>query len=277
MAANMKDKAVLVTGATQGIGRQTALNLCRAGARILLHGRNAARGQEVASDLREASGNNQVEYVNADFSSLRQVDALAREIRQRCSRLDVVISNAALYSEERIVTDDGLELTFAVNHLAPFALITALIDLLQASPPSRVIVVSSGAHRNAHVDFDNLQGEKHYDGHQAYALSKLANILFTYRLARILVGSSVTANCLNPGVIETNLLRAGWGGGGRSLESGAETPSYLATDPDAGKATGQYFVDKRLTESAPQTYDIALQERMWLVGQSLTQAALDRG
>ena len=271
----MKDKVILITGATDGIGRQTALELARLGARVLVHGRSEARCRAVVDEIRQRTGNERVEYFVADFASLRQVREMAAQVKAKHDRLHVLINNAGIFLRERRLTEDGLETTFAVNHLAHFVLTHLLLDLLKASAPARIINVSSNTHQSAKVDFGNLQGEKRYDGYAAYALSKLGNVLFTYELAERLKGTGVTVNCLHPGVIATKMLRVGWGGGGGRLEEGAETPVYLASSPEVENVTGKYFVRKRETPSSPASRDEKLRKEFWEVSERL--AGIARG
>ncbi len=259
-------KVILVTGATGGIGWATAAALARHGAHVIVHGRSAAKAEAAAKDLRRKTDGT-LDSLAADLSTAAAVAGLARQVLERYPRLDVLINNAGVFMNTRTLTADGLEATWAVNHLAYFVLTNALLDRLKASAPSRIVIVSSNVHRGAPVDFDNLQGERQYDGYSAYGRSKVCNVLYAYALARRLAGSSVTVNALHPGVIRTNLLKTGWGGGGDSLERGAETPVYLAADDSVAGVTGQYFVDKRPTPSAKLTYDEALQERLWAVSE----------
>lgn len=269
----MEGKVILVTGATDGIGKQTALELARLGATVLVHGRSLERGRAVVERIHAVTGHNKIELFVADLSSQRQVRELAAAVWAMHGRLDVLINNAGVYMKERHLTEDGFEVTFAVNHLAPFLLTNLLLDLLRASAPARVVTVSSVAHQRARVEFDNLQGEKRYDSYGAYALSKLGNVLFSYELAARLDGTGVTSNSLHPGVISTKLLRAGFSRSGDSLEAGAATPVYLASSPVVATVTGKYFVDKRETRSAPATYDISLRARFWQVSALLTGLA----
>ncbi len=207
----MKDRTILITGSTDGIGRATALQLAGMGANVLLHGRDRKKGRAVQAKIAEETGSDRLELFIADLSSMRQVRSLAAEIMESHDRLHVLINNAGTFQPERKLTKDGLEATFAVNYLAPFLLTHGLLGLLNVSAPSRIVNVASIAHLNETLDPDNLQGNRYYDGFQAYANSKLAIILFTYALAERLQGTGVTANCLHPGVIRTKLLRAGFG------------------------------------------------------------------
>jgi NAD(P)-dependent dehydrogenase (short-subunit alcohol dehydrogenase family) len=248
----MNGKVILITGSTDGIGKQTALQLARLGATVLLHGRNHERGLSALYEIRSQTGNKNNDFFIADLSSLNQVRRLAEEVQQKYERLDVLINNAGVFMNERILTEDGLETTFAVNHLSHFLLTLLLLDTLKKSAPSRIINVSSIAQRNATVDFDNLLGEKRFGGYEAYALSKLANVLFTNELAKRLEGTGVTVNSLHPGVITTKLLSTGFNIAGASLEEGAATSVYLARSPDVAGVSGKYFISKR--ESAPSKF-----------------------
>jgi NAD(P)-dependent dehydrogenase (short-subunit alcohol dehydrogenase family) len=264
-------KVVLVTGATAGIGRATAAALARQGAHVLVHGRDQRKAERAVEALRRETGSGALEPVAADLERLDAVRELAQALQSRQPRLEVLLNNAGVFMQRRTLTADGLETTFAVNHLAPFLLTLLLLDTLQACPHARIVNVSSDTHRSARVDFDNLQGERRYDGYAAYALSKLGNVLFTLALARRLKAgaSQVTVNALHPGVINTNLLRAGWGSGGASAEAGAATPVFLALDDAAAGKTSLYFVDERPTPPAPQALDEGLQERFWEVSAKL--------
>jgi len=265
----MNDEIILVTGSTDGIGKQAAIELARPGAKVLVHGRSAERCQAVADEIRRRAGNSGADYFVADFSSLRQVREMAAQVKAKYDRLHVLVNNAGVFMRERRLTEDGLETTFAVNHLAPFLLTRLLLDLLIASAPARIVVVSSTTHQSAKVDFGNLQGEKRYDGFAAYALSKLENVLFTYELAERLKGTGVTVNCLHPGVIATKLLRAGWSGGGDGLGEGAATLVYLASSPEVAGVTGKYFVSKREAASSPAMHDEKLRKEFWNVSEKL--------
>jgi NAD(P)-dependent dehydrogenase (short-subunit alcohol dehydrogenase family) len=255
---------ILITGATDGIGRETASGLVRRGASVILHGRNEERLEKAAAEMRKEARGGAVWTVMADFASLRQVRAMAEEVVHRFDRLDVLLNNAGVYMKTRHRTEDGLEMTFAVNHLAHFLLTVSLLGMLKSRAPSRVITVSSIAHTRGQFDPDNLQGEKRFEPYAAYALSKLANILFTYELAERLRGTGVTVNCLHPGVVTTKLLRAGFpASSGIPPSQGAETSVYLAIDPDAGHISGEYFIDSKPHPSSAESHDPSLRRTLW--------------
>ncbi len=280
--ATMNGKVCLVTGATSGIGAVTARELARRGATVALAGRNEARCAAAVEQIRRQTGNPSVESLLADLSSPQQVRELARRFRERHSRLDVLVNNAGAIWMKRRETADGLEMTFAVNHLAYFLLTLSLIDLLKASAPARVVNVSSGAHRGAKLDFDDLMMKKSYHGWTAYSRSKLANLLFTYELARRLEGTGVTANAMHPGWVATGfgrdngLLGAAWLLLTRLFaigpEKGARTVVYLATSPDVAGVCGGYFVHERAVPSAPDSLDLASAKRLWQLSLDLTGA-----
>jgi NAD(P)-dependent dehydrogenase (short-subunit alcohol dehydrogenase family) len=265
----VKNKTILITGSTDGIGRQTALDLAQTGAAILLHGRDPTRGERVLHAIRKVTGNDRIEIFIADLASLNQVRSLAEKVHQKHKSLDVLINNAGVYETTRKISQDGFERTFAVNHLAPFLLTHLLLDLLKRGAPSRIINVSSMAHASS-IDFENLQGEKHYGGYDAYALSKLCNMLFTYQLARRLEGTGVTANCLHPGVISTKLLKAGWGVGGSPVAEGSKNSVYLATAPELDGVSGKYFMNRKQTKSSGISYDQKTQKKLWHVSERMT-------
>lgn len=265
----MDGKIVLITGSTDGIGKQTALELSRLGATVLLHGRNQERGLNALYEIRSQTGHENNDLFIADLSSLTQVRLLAHEVQRKYDRLDILINNAGVFMNKRVLTEDGFETTLAVNHLSHFLLTMLLLDILKKSAPSRIINVSSIAQRNANLEFDNLQGENRFGGYEAYALSKLANILFTNELAERLQRTNVTVNSLHPGVITTKLLSAGFNMKGSSLEEGAATSVYLASSPEVDGITGKYFIDKH--ESAPSKLadDSELRKAFWEISEKL--------
>lgn len=273
MPETMQGKICLVTGATAGIGRATAMGLARQGALVVITGRDAARTQETLEAIRKETGNRQVESLLADFSSQAEVRRLAAEFRARHNRLDVLLNNAGAVFMERGVTVDGFERTWAVNHLASFLLTLELLDLLKASAPSRIVNVSSAMHTGRTLDPDKIQDEKIY-GISGYGQSKLANVLFTYALARRLAGTGVTANCLHPGVVSTSLMKPKGSLVAKmamtlmqpfltSPEKGAATSLYLASSPEVEGVSGRYFIKSKAVPSSPVSYDEALQERLW--------------
>jgi NAD(P)-dependent dehydrogenase (short-subunit alcohol dehydrogenase family) len=261
----MEQRVILVTGATDGIGRQTALELLRRGAHVLVHGRNAAKTSKVAQELEKESGSSKLAPVAADLSSMAEIRNLAREIEGSIERLDVIVNNAGVFLHERQTTVDGFETTFAVNHLAPFLLTHLLLPKLRQSEQGRIVMVSSIAHSRGRIDFDDLKSEKYFHGYTAYATSKLANILFAYEMARRLGNSSITSNALHPGVITTKLLKTGFGTTGASLARGAATSVKLAIDPTLKTTTGKYFADEREQTSSSMSHDQQLQHRLYKV------------
>jgi NAD(P)-dependent dehydrogenase (short-subunit alcohol dehydrogenase family) len=283
MATDMTGRVVLVTGASSGIGLAASKALARSGARVLLAARDRARGETAREEVAGGSGASQVELLLADLSSQREVRRLAAEVGSRTDRLDVLVNNAGLTVAGLQLTEDGIETTFAVNHLAPFLLTEALRPLLLRSTPARVVTVASDAHRGSRLDLDRLERGDWSIGWSAYCESKLANILFTRELARRLEGTGVVANCLHPGVVRTGfgrngprLLRAGIGLVRPFLlspEKGAETVVYLASEPAAGAVTGAYFVRCRETRPSPEARDDVAAARLWRLSERLTRLA----
>jgi NAD(P)-dependent dehydrogenase (short-subunit alcohol dehydrogenase family) len=258
----------LITGATDGIGKQTALDLARRGHEVILHGRAPARIEAAKAWLLGEAPGAVVHTVCADLSSLAEVRRAAGEVLGRFERLDVLIHNAGVFAQTRTLSADGFELTFAVNHLAPFALTQALLPLLKASATptraARVVTVSSIAHQRGRLRMDDLQLEQGaYDGYQAYAASKLANVLFSNALARRVDPAQVTSNSLHPGVITTKLLKAGFNMTGASLEEGAATSVFLAAAQEVSKVTGAYFVASRAVEPSRLALEVAAQDQLW--------------
>lgn len=280
----MKDKVVLITGGTAGIGRATAEGLASMGARVGIVGRDRGRADAAAADIVAKSGNHAVDVFTADMSALDEVRGLADDVWARYSRLDVLINNVGGMWARRQVTIDGFERTFAVNHLAPFLLTNLLLNYLKASAPARIVNLSSGAQTFGRVDFDDLQSTRDYSAQRAYAASKLANVMFTYELARRLDGSGVTANVLHPGMVRTNfgtedptpvmrvllpvvrpLLK--------SPEQGARTSIFLASSPSLEGVTGCYFVNNKAKRSSRRSYDVGQASRLWQVSAELVGLA----
>lgn len=256
-------KTILITGATDGIGRETARQLLARGHRVLLHGRSPSRAQQTLDALGAQTNIQAAVPVWGDLAEIRQVLALADQVRQQGPALDVLIHNAGVYEHQRRLTADGFELTLAVNHFAPFLLTQALLATVKASPQGRIITVSSIAHQGGRLNLDDLTCARRFDGYTAYATSKLANILFTRALARRLAGTPVTANCLHPGVIATKLLRSGFGMSGATVADGARTSVYLATADAVSTVTGQYFIDSQPVQPSATARDERLAEALW--------------
>ncbi len=262
-------KTILVTGSTDGIGKEIAFELASAGHTVIMHGKRAAYGKQLAEEFKQQTGNNNIVYYNADLSDLKEIRKLAESVSRDFSSLDVFLSNAGVFMNEKIILPNGFETTFMVNHLAVFALTFHLLEMVKQSPQGRVVITSSMAHSSS-IDFNNLNGEKYWDSYNAYAVSKLENILFTYKLDRLLRAekSHVTANCLHPGVISTKLLHAGWGIGGGSLQQGAATSVYLATSEEVEGVSGKYFVNSRPQKSAAFSYDHKAQDKLWQISEA---------
>lgn len=276
----MSGRTVLVTGATGGIGRATAAGLAGLGARVGIVGRDRDRAEAAASAIRGASSAAYVDVFVADLSSQGEVRRLAEAVLATYERLDVLVNNVGGFWATRHVTADGLEHTFAVNHVAPFLLTTLLLELLEASGPARVVTVSSGAHTQGRIDFEDLQGERDYSGPRAYNQSKLANLLFTYQLARRLGSRPVTANALHPGMVRTGFgaedQQAAWKVVAplvrpflRSPARGALTSIHLAASAEVAGITGTYFADRRPKQSSTLSRDPAIAARLWQVSTDL--------
>ncbi|MGW5240788.1 SDR family oxidoreductase [Monashia sp. NPDC004114] len=282
-SADLHGRTVLVTGATGGIGLATATGLAALGARVGIVGRSSTRLSDAVESISRTAPSAQVDIFEADLSAQSEVRALAAQVRAAYPRLDVLVNNVGGYWAHRHVTADGLEHTFALNHLAPFLLTDELRDLLVASAPSRVVNVASAAQALGRINFDDLQSERSYRGQRVYNQSKLANVLFTYELARHLEGTGVTANALHPGVVASGYGREDSGVvmkylqplGARFLKSpeqGAETPIYLASSPEVQGISGLYFVNRRPKRSSKASYDRDLARRLWDVSTQLTAA-----
>lgn len=280
MAADMTGRVCVVTGATRGIGRATAEGLARLGASVILVCRRKEDGEAAARVI--GAGSSTPDLVTADLSSQASIRRAAGDIQSRYPRLHVLINNAGVIPRRREVTVDGLEMQFAVNHLAYFLLTNLLLPQLKAGAPSRIINVSSGAHTHVGMEFDDLQAERAYDPKDVYSRSKLANVLFTYELARRLQGTRVTANSLSPGVVATGMLADYMGVSpgegtastfGAKPQEGAETSVYLASSPDVEGVTGKYFERKQARRSSRESYDEAPARRLWEISERLTGAS----
>jgi NAD(P)-dependent dehydrogenase (short-subunit alcohol dehydrogenase family) len=282
MEWSMDGRVALVTGATNGIGRVTAREIARMGARTLIVARDPGRGEAAAREIRDATGA-PAEVLVADLSSGEEVRRLAREVHDRTGRLDLLVNNAGAIFSERRLSAGGVEMTLALNHLAYFQLTLDLLPLLREAPVARVVNVSSMAHERGSIDFDDLQGERRYGMWKAYSQSKLANVLFTRELARRLDGSQITANALHPGAVASGFGRDHPGFFGKlvalgapflaSPERGARTTIHVATSPTLQGVSGRYFSSCR--EKAPSRAacdgDTAL--RLWQISEAMTQPA----
>jgi NAD(P)-dependent dehydrogenase (short-subunit alcohol dehydrogenase family) len=266
-------KIVLITGATDGIGKQTALELIQRGLHVIVHGRNAQRAKATQGELHDLTRSDYIEAISGDLGSLQEVRALAQQVTSKHSHLDVLLNNAGVFVKERELTPDGFELSMGVNHFGHFTLTHALLPVLRQSTQGRIINLSSIAHSRGNLDLSDLSFAKSFDAYQAYAASKLANILFTYALARRLNQTSITVNAVHPGVISTKLLTQGFGINGGGLAQGAATSVLLATDPALSKVTGKYFADRRESPSSQPSHNQELQEKFYALSCQLTGVA----
>jgi NAD(P)-dependent dehydrogenase (short-subunit alcohol dehydrogenase family) len=278
--AGMEGKVALITGGTSGIGKAAAKALAAMGGEVVVTGRNKERGEATVAEIRRATASEKVSLMLADLAVQAEVRRLANDFRERHDRLDVLVNNAGLIQSRRTETPDDIELTLAVNHLAPFLLTSLLLDLLKRSAPSRIITVSSEARRGAKIDFDDLQSERRYRGFPVYGMTKKANILFTYELAERLEGTGVVANCLHPCGVNTNfgnnnrssgiLLFRAFKPFMRTPEQGADTLIYLASSPEGGEMNGKYLKDRKEVSPA-EPRDEGAQKRLWEVSSALTK------
>jgi len=277
---SMAEKVCLVTGANSGIGLEIACGLAEKGSRVVMVARDADRGEAARAEVASRTGNDRVELLLCNLSSQRQIRELAKAVLASCERLDVLVNNAGLTLGEYRLTEDGIEMTFAVNHLAPFLLTNLLLDRVQASAPARVVTVASDAHRGNVMDLEDVSATRGYSSWRAYGASKLANILFTSELARRLDGTGVTATCLHPGVVRTGFGRRGpffirlWFGLMRhfllSPEKGADTAIWLASSPEVEGASGGYYEKRKLCEPSKAARDRDSAARLWDLSCQLT-------
>ncbi len=276
----MDDKICLVTGANSGIGKETTRELAARGAAVIMVCRDREKGMAALSEITGSTGNGKLDLQIADLADMAQVRNLGERICSAYPRLDVLINNAGLQLWDRHVTPDGYEMTFAVNHLAPFLLTHLLLEPLKAAGTARVINVASGLHKFGRMNFDDLMFTGRYSSLKAYGTSKLAIIMFTYELARRLAGAGITANAVMPGVARTRFTRdyQGLMGFGTRLirvfmisaQRGAQTPVYLATSPEVEGVTGEYFEKLKAIKSSAASYDSAVARRLWQVSAELT-------
>jgi NAD(P)-dependent dehydrogenase (short-subunit alcohol dehydrogenase family) len=281
----IEGKTCLITGSTSGIGKQIAIGLAKLKGNVILVGRNKARCEAALEEIRRNisadTSRNRISYILADLSSQASIHQLAKEFLATHESLDVLVNNAGVFLPKRLTTVDGIECTFAVNHLAPFLLTSLLFERIKASSPSRIITTSSVAHKGAQINFDDLQFERRrYNGFKAYGQSKLANILFTKELSKRSIGSGVGSNCFHPGGVRTSLVQSSpwyyrliWAIVSPFLVSpwkGADTAIYLASSPEVEGISGKYFVKRKevtLSDSADDSYAAA---RLWKISEELT-------
>ncbi len=281
MQTTMQDRICMVTGATSGMGKATAAALAQMGATVILVARNQSKGEAVRDEIRSQSGNMNVEVMLADLSSQQSIRELASSFRQNYQHLHVLVNNAGGIFFRRETTTDGLEMTFAVNHLDYFLLTNLLLDVLKASVPARIINISSSLERIGTINFDDLQGEKRYISIFAYAQAKLATMLFSYELARRLEGTGVTVSAITPGPVTTNFGKNGnhfmntllpfFFRFARSAEEGAQTAIYLASSPTVEGVTGKVYYNSKEIHSSRKSYNVALQKKLWQVSEELTK------
>jgi NAD(P)-dependent dehydrogenase (short-subunit alcohol dehydrogenase family) len=276
----VKDKVCVVTGGTDGIGKAVAHGLAVQGARVLIHGRDPAKGQRAVAEIRARSRNSEIEFLQADFGSLAEVRRLASAVQERAPRIDVLINNAGAFFSRRSLSNDGYEMTLAVNHLAPFLLTHLLSDALRSAGQARIVTTASNTHRRATIRFDDLQATGKYTAIGAYSHSKLANILFTRALSKRLYGTGVTATCVHPGFVRTEIGRNIDGTLGkwffslishfaRPPEKGAQTLVYLAASPQVQGANGGYYFDSKEIAPSAAAQDDGVAERLWEVSARL--------
>ncbi len=282
MTKILQGKSALITGASQGIGYETALGLARMGAKTIICGRDEERTKKAAINIKEISKNENISYLIADFASFKQIKNLAQQARKQLTSLDILVNNAGGMTKERKVTEDGFEMCWGLNHLSYFLLTDELLPLLRLSKGARIINVASSAHKRGIIDFDDLQSEKKYKMWKAYGQSKLANIMFSYSLARHLSNINISVNCLHPGVVATgfvknispfyqridSLLRPFF----ISAKEGAKTPIFLASSSEVENISGKYFYKLKQIKSSPLSYDIEIQQRLWEISKQQTGA-----
>ena len=273
MTGNLNGRNVIVTGGTDGIGLATALSLAKMGASLWIIGRDESKTKQALEDIVKASGNEKGGYFTADLSSIASIRTVAARINDTMDHLDVLVNNAGALFTQRQTSDDGLEMTYALNHMNYFLLTSLLSDKLNRGTKSRIVNVSSSAHYSGHVNFDDLQSEKSYNSMRVYGTSKLMNVLFTYELDRRLNGSGLTVNSLHPGFVASNFGKSNGGLmkpifkllhlGAINVEDGAKTSVYLASSPEVDGVSGKYFDKCKAVNSSKESYDKNIAKRLW--------------
>lgn len=273
-------KTILISGATGGIGKVAALRLADMGASVAVVGRSAQRVDETVAAIRQSTGNDTVEGWAADLSIQSEIHRLADAFSQKHDRLDVLLNNAGGVFTSRQESTDGIEMTFALDHLNYFLLTNLMLGLLKAADRARVVSVSSMAHAGGHINFDDLEAKRSFSSWGAYSQAKLANVLFTYELARRVEGTNITANTLHPGFVATNFGRSNGGFAAWvfrlsqiaaiSPEEGAQTSIYLASSPEVERVTGKYFDKKQPKTSSRESYDQTVAAKLWEISQQMT-------
>ena len=260
---NLKEKLILITGSTSGIGKETVIKLVKLGTHVIVHGRDELKTNNTIELIRNETNNPKIDGVYANLGSFQQIKEMAKTLHERYNHLDILINNAGVIRANRNLTEDGVEETFMVNYIAPFLLTNFLIDLLEKSNAGRIVNVVSQVHSN-HLDLSDLQYKKGYSGVKAYARSKTCLIMFTYLLAEKLKQSNITVNCLHPGIINTKLLEASMGAPlGAPVSVGAENLIYVAIEQKLEKVSGKYFNNKKPEPSKEITYDKEIQRKLW--------------
>ncbi len=281
---DLKGKICIVTGSNSGIGKVTALEIAKMGATVIMVSRDRNKGEKALEEVRNLSGNKDVELMLCDFASQKSIRKFAEEFKSKYQKLHILVNNAGLILTEKTITEDGIESTFAINHIGYFLLTELLLDVIRESTPARIVNVSSDAHKTGHIDFDDINFErKKYSSTGAYCNSKLANILFTRELAKRLKGTKITVNCLHPGVISSNFGNNMSGIFGflikiakpffTTVEKGAETQIYLATSPQVEDVTGEYFSKKKVAYSTSEANNEQIAKRLWDISNEMVKAS----
>ncbi len=273
----LKDKICLITGATSGIGKETALALAKEGATIVFTARNSTKGEKVKHEIIDSSGNENIEAMYCDLAAMESIRDFADSFKNRYNELHVLINNAGIWETKRKESADGIELNFAVNHLAQFLITNLLLDLIKSSAPARIINLSSDAHKPAKLNFKDIEGKNSWSSFGSYAQSKLFNILFTKKLSRILEGSKVTVNCVHPGLVNTTLfnkmnkfIRYIFNPFMISSKKGAQTTIFLATSDEVKNISGEYFKKKKIVSPSKAAKNIENAEWLWEISKRYT-------